>query len=889
MASYLSKPREFTPYIPETNADLYGKLLMKKEGEYEAGVEKVNKNLDYVASLPVAFERERKYLQEKINAITTQLNSNVNTDWSDQATQIITTGHIKDIANDDNVRTAIYNASVVKRGFSSLKKDTENSDGKNVINQMAFMDQYNDWEQNGKLGQKFNGQYLNYQDIIGDFDKYYKDKKPDTRIIVKEAGHYTDQNGRDVYSPKLAAEQWDAVTKKYTEITPDQVQQDFQNFIKSNPNYQAQIDLNATYTYRNYKGEQFAKVQNGILGRYGQNLERAHEDDKIRYAELTAEEKIGEKGTALKKSIAFYEQAIKENNEKLSSEGYAKRVAGFNANPDEMDQARKDLYNMDLYNTVMGKHAYHKDEEVKYSGMSPFRKGIEIEKVNIAKEKLALDQQKERDRLEIANAKALAKQRAAIGLPTGAAEEKVGAPTLSDYEQFRLKGAQLKSNIENDYRKFVYNKFGSDPELAKAFDYQQGQILITDQKTVDAAYNRLYNEYKKGDFHELGQNDIMYFQNREKNQKLYEYHQRALDETDRAASEKAQEEMRKTPEYKEYESALKNFSSNTYLPQDVTRMVRAMNDANDVIRHASSTERQRSLDGVAQSYGFKDYNAFVQQLNQMERYDPSAKRLFHSYQMANVKSAENMDQFKNDYLRSKNYVAKTMFIPWLDPKKPDNDKLIKRLAVGYLKGENAKKFLAASSKDVTAIGYEQDPITGDFSIALKNASGDSKLIPISREEASRLGFQDIQEKDYVKNLLELNTNRAGVGSNTFSNDPNVKSHSYEDAIPLMDNGKQSVRYHIIQDGGTYTVEFWVKDDKHKDGYKARDENGRPLEAVTNSLEDARIAIENFSQSGSATKTPLQYYTASEYQSSSSSSYQGDELQMSDNEDENTND
>ena len=44
MASYLSQPRQFAAYQPEVSAELYGKLLMKKEADYQAGVEKINKD-----------------------------------------------------------------------------------------------------------------------------------------------------------------------------------------------------------------------------------------------------------------------------------------------------------------------------------------------------------------------------------------------------------------------------------------------------------------------------------------------------------------------------------------------------------------------------------------------------------------------------------------------------------------------------------------------------------------------------------------------------------------------------------------------------------------------------------------------------------------------------
>ena len=543
MASYLSKPTEYAAYQPTVNADLYGKLLMKKESEYEAGVEKINKNLDYVTSLPTASERERKYLQNKVNAITTQLNQNVNTDWSDQSIQQLTSSHISDISNDDNVRTAIYNASVAKKGFNNLKKNTENTDGKNIINQMAFIDQFNNWEQNGKLGEKLNANYIDYQDILGDFDKWYKGKKPDSHIRTVEAGYQYDENGnvlRDkignpIYDSKTAMFQWSAVDMKYTEITVDEIEKDFAAFIKSNPNYQKQLDINSAYTYKNLNSEQLFNEENKILTKtldfHKNNLQNA----ETVYGKMSLKEQNSKKGKSLLGYINHTKgEVIPSFEHVLTPEEKAKRLQDLT--PDAVQIRRNKLYMDDLYNSVVGKYAFHKDEDIKRTG-DPFDKINKERNHRLAERRQNFQERKWAEQKNILEIKAQAAQAKAMQgkytLPEGVMEE--GVPNLpgtltSEYQQLRAKKATYDNTFNENMIDLLYYQYGRDPNFKDkfAFDSENKPIIAgktekeqeANRKIMTDIFNSKYNQYKNNQTSGLSKIELKYLAMAKENEQL---------------------------------------------------------------------------------------------------------------------------------------------------------------------------------------------------------------------------------------------------------------------------------------------------------------------------------------------------------------------------------
>jgi len=480
MASYLSKPTEYAAYQPTVNADLYGKLLMKKEGEYQAGVEKINKNLDYVASLPVASERERKYLQDKVNAITTQLNSNVNTDWSDQAIQQVTAGHVKDISNDDNVRIAIYNASIAKKAFTEMKRDSDANDNKNVANSSTFLRRFNEWEQNGKLGEKLNASYSNYMDVDQIIDGEMKKLHPD---IVEMA-----YSGMDPNLPKqaLGLKGWETVTMKMkgSPVYKQTVLDTLHRVIENTPGVANQMNINSEYLYQGHTGENY---YNEVKETKQNNIDIANDWIEGYTTQLTS----GNLTQAQTKNITENIEKAKKFKSK-----YEKEFQQIESNKPNFinryntDEAFRNKYNNDLYMNSFLTEKYNvftsgSETTFDTKGLSRFQQKHQDfeERIAIATLRLAQNKDKrEQDKADKAQADS------SIYIPASGLDTKK-ADREKQVEIFDKELTNQKNDLEQEKINFLYNVY------SKAKGVNINDYFL--ERSVDGTVQKYLNPNKR--------------------------------------------------------------------------------------------------------------------------------------------------------------------------------------------------------------------------------------------------------------------------------------------------------------------------------------------------------------------------------------------------------
>ena len=138
---------------------------LKKQADYEAGLEKAQKDIDYLASIPVANEADRSYLQEVINSVTSEINQNAFTDWSNLSVQKLTKKHISRLSNDPKIQNAVSSASTYKAGYKLAKESEEQNQGMDAANQYDWQKQLNPWLNSKEAGEKFNGRFIPFVDI----------------------------------------------------------------------------------------------------------------------------------------------------------------------------------------------------------------------------------------------------------------------------------------------------------------------------------------------------------------------------------------------------------------------------------------------------------------------------------------------------------------------------------------------------------------------------------------------------------------------------------------------------------------------------------------------------------------------------------------------------
>lgn len=873
MASYLSKVPEFGTYQPEVNAELYGKLLLKKEQDYQTGVQKVNKYLDYVSTLPVGSERDRVYLQQKVDGITSELNRDVNVDWSNQSVQKLTASHIKAISSDPNVQAAVQSASNIKRNASVLTDDKETSGGKNNLNEQDYLDKYNNWLQNGKLGEVFNEQYSTFLDPLDDFQKYYKDKKPNQKIVVKHAGYEYDENGnikrdkngKEIFNAKYATQQWDATSQKWEELDPKVVEDDFRNFISTNPQYQKQLSINAKYKYKSVGPEETLSMLNSEVRK---NIEYKKESLAATDVELGIIPADSKKRPVLNDRKKQLESELKILEAEISPEAQMQKRNALESNPELVQSFREQLYQHDLSNTVMGRYSYRKEIDFNVYGLSPsqkdqniFEKNYKAEMLKIAKDNSELNKKKE-ERLADA---AAAKQKKEFDKDFNV----YGGVTLpgstdnlkrSDWELFEdntnelaFKLDELKNTyIADNYSQRFPDKFTMNPYTYKLEPKPEFR------KTLDDMYENLKQMYLNGEY--LPKEDMNHYKDVVENEKLYNISTQRKNQA-KEALKLQQEQYNTDPNYVKAKNEYTKEYSNYDAPyaQKVINATYVFDKLTKGYAEKGMTPQvSETGQKLAKQYGFKSFKEVEDII-----YDDEHEKLISVYRDYKDRLDEKDNTFLSNYLKGANYIVNPKFIPLsnIDPRTgkkmtyEDMNNLVRPIV------ERGDGVITGKER---SIGYVHDPMTNKFSIAIQLANDKMEFYEMQQDEVNSFRLKPMSTNDYLDKVLRLNTLPSGESSNTYSND-SVTSHTFMDAIPLSNVAGKEVRYHVKKVQGQYYVEFWTKDrnaPKDDRGYiLINKKTNTPIGAQSSSLSDIKIAIKNFAESGS-TAAPARYYTPS---------------------------
>jgi hypothetical protein len=883
MASYLSKAPDFGTYQPEVNAELYGKLLLKKEQDYQVGVQKVDKYLDYVSALPVASERERKYLQEKVDGITSELNKNVNVDWSNQSVQKLTTSHIKAISSDPTIQAAVQSASRLKNGMKNLQEDEDGTDGKSILNKQAYLDEYNNWLQNGELGKVFTGEYNKFLDPLDDFHKYYKDKKPNQQIIVKSAGYEydengnvkRDQNGKAIFNATYATQQFDMTTQKWEEINPQVVEDDFRNFISMNPQYQKQLEINAKYKYKSLGADETLSMLDSEIQKNIENKKLSLASTDIQLGTIAADSKqrpiLEDRRKQIQSELEILQQEI-------SPEARMQKLSALRNNPELVQSFREKLYQNDLLNSVAGRYSYKKEIDFNVYGSSPsekaknaFEEKYKAEMLKIAQSNARLAEKKEQRLADAAAQKQKAQYEkdagvyGAVTLPGSTAELK-----KSDWLKFSQQSRELNAKVHESKQSYITDNYSQ--QFPDKFELDPTTYKLVPKKQYQEQFDKMYDAAKENYLNgrPVSQSDMDHFSEIIQDEKLSDLMYNKGKEYD----ELWKEELKKRPDVIASIQTLENLKNNPIpvrkgpglKPYDY---ITKTDLDNFNIAKKEVEQYMQPFTGT-----FSSLNPFQAQ--------PDPKKIEEIYRKYNLTFAKSQDistfardylresdkiesekeQFLSNYVKASQVLANPVFIP-LSNIDPVTGKKMTPKDMNNLVRPIVERGGGKIIGDERSIGYVQDPVTKKFNLAVQGANDDMELFEMTESEAKSFKVKSTATEDYIDKLLRLNTLPSGESSNTYSGEGTTR-HTFMDAIPLTTLGGQEVRYHVKKVKGTYYVEFWKKDSRtapDDPGTIIKDQNGVKIESSSPSLSDIKIAIKNFAESGS-TATPARYYATS---------------------------
>ncbi len=348
MSSYMSQPRQFSTYQPEVNAEVYAGLLQKHETDYLQGVQRVEAARESVASLPIANLAARNYTQQKLDQITTELNQQQGTDWSDQGIQRLTNKHITTIADDPVVQNAVSSTAAYRSDYMKAKQSYEDSNGADVANQKKFSKLANAWINNPDVNAKYQGGYVNYRDINKEANEFLTKLKPDLVQLVK---------------PSSGMEGWEKAIRKMEGINKQKLQDALDEFILTTPGVKEQMNVNAEYEYENYDKDQYKnrleKINTTIRAEYSKDI-LDMERDKLFTTDPTELAKIDK---AIKARKEIYIPAL-ENYD------YGADIAMFES-PEYHDQILHSLYEKNWKYGILTVNSGGNKYEEDYGGMSP--------------------------------------------------------------------------------------------------------------------------------------------------------------------------------------------------------------------------------------------------------------------------------------------------------------------------------------------------------------------------------------------------------------------------------------------------------------------------------------------------------------------------------------
>jgi hypothetical protein len=269
MAGFLDAIPVFNPYVQQLPVEAMVQVGVAKQQAYEQNVTKIQTEIDRVAGLDIMRGVDKEYLQSKMNALGNRLTLLAGGDFSNFQLANSVTGMAGQVSKDKFVQNAVSSTAWARD--QQKKIQTARQNGKSSIeNEWWFNNDLSNWLNDGEVGKKFSGEFVEYTDMdkklreIGD-----KVKELDNSIDVP---YKRDNAGNVLYykrDPKTGATSVstdpnsggtaqvdDAMLRIKTKGKP--AQKILDNFYTSlSENDKRQLMITGNYHYRNANKETF--------------------------------------------------------------------------------------------------------------------------------------------------------------------------------------------------------------------------------------------------------------------------------------------------------------------------------------------------------------------------------------------------------------------------------------------------------------------------------------------------------------------------------------------------------------------------------------------------------------------------------------------------------
>ena len=207
MASWIDKPQSFNPYVAQLPVEAMVEVGMKKQEQYNEGVEKIQSSINNIAGMDLVRDVDKNYLQTKLNTLTSNLRTVAAGDFSNAQLTNSVMGMTNSLIKDRNIENALYSTKVLRKGQADqeLAKKAGKSSPEN---DSWWNDQASEYINNQDLKATFNGKYIEYRDVdkklreLGDKIKEI-DSTVDLPYLMDGDKPRLDENGRPIINQAL--------------------------------------------------------------------------------------------------------------------------------------------------------------------------------------------------------------------------------------------------------------------------------------------------------------------------------------------------------------------------------------------------------------------------------------------------------------------------------------------------------------------------------------------------------------------------------------------------------------------------------------------------------------------------------------------------------------
>lgn len=194
----------FKPYVQQNPVDAMVNVGMQKQAQYEAGVQKIQSDIDKVAGMDIVRDIDKQYLQSKLNELGGKLRTVAAGDFSNFQLVNSVGGMVNSVAKDKNVQNAAYSTAKYRKEVAAM--ETAKKEGKSAIqNEWDFSNRANRWLSSTNLQDSFNESYTPFIDVNKKWLDVVKGLHSDLQDV--DIAYEMNPDGTPNYAKTLAAMQ----------------------------------------------------------------------------------------------------------------------------------------------------------------------------------------------------------------------------------------------------------------------------------------------------------------------------------------------------------------------------------------------------------------------------------------------------------------------------------------------------------------------------------------------------------------------------------------------------------------------------------------------------------------------------------------------------------